>query len=59
MQHVTQMAPKAYFFTHLLSVAFQVDKDPSRVKSSANPHCVSDPLPGHCGITVALDSSEP
>ena len=29
------------------------------VSYSANPHYVSDPLPRHCGIIVALDSSEP
>ena len=29
------------------------------VSDSANPHYVSDPLPRHCGIIVALDSSEP
>ena len=27
--------------------------------SWANPHYVSDPLPRHCGIVVALDGSEP
>ena len=29
------------------------------VSDSANPHYLSDPLPRHCGIIVALDSSEP
>ena len=29
------------------------------VSDSGNPHYVSDPLPRHCGIIVALDSSEP
>ena len=28
------------------------------VSDSAKPHYVSDPLPCHCGIIVALDSSE-
>ena len=29
------------------------------VSDSAHPHYVSDPPPRHCGIIVALDSSEP